>query len=190
MNRKKAIFSIFLLSGGVVLSYSGFTWFNHVKAPDFNFLDNNEALVADVAEVIIPATSTPGAKAVLAEKTIISLIKNSADRKTQNNFINGLKEVGIYSKDKFGTSFTALSSTQQKTVLIYFREKENYTGISRKIKNKLVGKSFFEIMKYYTTIAFCTSKIGANNALAYNLIPGKYLSCINLSPDQKSWATK
>ena len=191
MNRRKVIFSIFLLGGGGVLSYSGFRWFQFAKTPDFKSLENDEALIAELAEVIIPATSTPGAKDVMAEKTIISLIKNCADRKTQNNFINGLKDLTNYTNQKFGTPFTSLSPIQQKTIVGHFEEKgRNFSGIPGKIKNKLLGKSFFEIIKYYTTVAFCTSKSGANNALAYNLIPGKYLSCISLSPNQRSWATK
>jgi len=191
MNRRKAIFSIFLLGGAGAISYSGLTWYQHAKTPDFTFLNNNEALVADLAEVIIPATSTSGAKDVMAQKTIISLIKQCADRKTQNNFINGLRDVMKYADRKFGKPFTSLSPAEQKMIVAHFQEEgRNFSGTSGKIKNKLLGKSFFEILRYYTTVAFCTSQSGANNALAYNLIPGKYISCINLSPGQRAWATK
>jgi len=191
MNRRKAILGIFLLGSGGVISYSGLIWYQQAKVPDFKFLENNEALIADLAEVIIPATSTPGAKDVKAQKVIISLIKSCADRKTQNNFIDGLKDAVKYTDSKFGKPFTALSPSQQNIIVAHFQEKgRNFSGKPGKIKNKLLGKSFFEILRYYTTVAFCTSQGGASNALAYNLIPGKYLSCINLSRGQKAWATK
>lgn len=191
MNRKKAIFSIFLAAGGIGAGFSGYKWYHIHKTPDIGFLENNAALVADLAEVIIPATDTPGAKAAMAHTGIISMIVKVADRKTKNIFIDGLKAVEQYSNDQHNAAFTALSKAQQQQVVKYFREKgKNYPGLAGKIKNKFLGKSFFHILKEYTTIAFCTSKAGATQTLAYDFIPGGYRACMPLAAGQKSWATK
>ncbi len=191
MNRKKAILSIFLIGGVTAASYSGYKWYSIHKTPDLFFLDNHQALIADLAETIIPATDTPGAKEAMVHITLITLIKETADRKTQNNFIDGLKSAEHYSNSHFNKSFSALLPAQQREVVIHFRDEgKNYSGILGKIKNKFAGKSFFHILKEYSTIAFCTSKSGATKTLAYDFIPGAYHSCMPLTPGQKSWATK
>ena len=191
MNRRKAIFSIFLAGGGLSAGFSGYKWYQIHKTPDIGFLENHTALVADLAEVIIPATDTPGAKAAMVHTTIIALMVKVADRKTKNIFIDGLKEVEQYSNEQYNTSFTSLSAAQQLAVVKHFREKgQNYAGMLGKIRNKFLGKSFFHVLKEYTTTAFCTSKAGATQTLAYDFIPGRYNACVPMAAGQKSWATK
>ncbi len=191
MNRRKAILSIFLAGGGLSAGFSGYKWYHIHKTPDIGFLENQTALVADLAEVIIPATDTPGAKAAMAHTVIISMMIKVADRKTKNIFIDGLKAVQQYSNEEYHTTFTSLSKAQQHLVVKYFREKgKNYPGLLGKMKNKLLGRSFFHVLKEYTSIAFCTSKTGATQTLAYDYIPGGYRACEPMAAGQKSWATK
>ncbi len=191
MNRKKAILSIFCLTGGVVASFSGWEWYVLYKTPDFRYLDENKELIANLSEIIIPRTNTPGAKDAKVQDTIISLIKNVNDKKSQNNFIEGLKSLESYSIRVFKNSFNELSALQQKEVVTHFYKKgRNFTGNLGKAKNKILGKSFFEILKYYCTVAFCTSESGATQALVYDYIPGKYIACMPVSANQRSWATK
>jgi hypothetical protein len=191
MNRRKAIFSIFLAGGGLSAGFSGYKWYQIHKTPDIGFLENHTALVADLAEVIIPATDTPGAKAAMVHTTMIAMMVKVADRKTKNIFIDGLKEVEQYSNEQYNSSFTSLGNAQQQAVVKHFREKgENYAGMLGKIRNKFLGKSFFQVLKEYATTAFCTSKTGATQTLAYDFIPGRYNACMPMEAGQKSWATK
>jgi hypothetical protein len=191
MNRKNAIFSIFFLGGGFIATYSGMKWYQLYKTPDLAFLTAHKDLIAALAEIMIPRTDSPGARDVMAHEIMITLLTNVSDRKTQNKFIEGLKEVERYSMNTYKVNFTSLAENQQRDVVSHFYETgKNYAGILGKAKNKLLGKSFFDILKYYTTIAFCTSEPGATKALVYDYIPGKYLACMNLSVNQRSWATK
>lgn len=191
MNRRKVIFSFLLLGGGLASTYSGFKWYQLTKTPDYIFLDEHKDLLADLAEIIIPRTNTPGAKDAMAHEVIINLVKNISDRKNQNNFIDGLKDIENYAINKFGKKFTTLQANQQRAIVLHFQKKgKNDFGKLVKVKNKILGKSFFELLKYYTTIAFCTSERGATETLAYSYVPGSYKACTNLSPGQKSWATK
>jgi len=191
MNRRKAILSFFLVGGGATAGFSGYKWYNIHKTPDILYLENSKELVAGLAETILPASVTAGAKAAMAHITVITLIKDVADRKTKNIFIDGLKDVEAYTDAHYNKSFVTLQPAQQKAVVTHFRDQgKNYSGILGKIKNKFIGKSFFHVLKEYTTIAFCTSKPGATQALAYDYIPGKYVACTPMVPGQKSWATK
>jgi hypothetical protein len=179
------------LGGGATAVFTGYKWYGIHKKPDLSFLDAHQALVADLAETIIPATDTPGAKQAMVHLTVISMIKEVADRKTKNIFIDGLKDVEHYSNSHFSHSFSELTAAQQIEVVGHFRDEgKNYSGMIGKIKNKFAGKSFFHILKEYSTIAFCTSKNGATKTLAYDFIPGKFEPCLQMTPGQKSWATK
>ncbi len=190
MKRKTAIFSIAALGAGVAATFSGYKWYAVHKTPDINYLDAHQQLIDHLTEIIIPATNTPGARSALAYETVIRLIKN-AGRVTQNNFIDGLKSLQSYSINEFDKTFIEISKEQQIKIVTHFQQEgRNYTGKLGKIKNKLLGKSFFHILKEYTTIAYCTSQPGATQALAYDYIPGKYEACISLQSGQKSWATK
>lgn len=191
MNRRKAIYSILVLGGGAAATYTGFKYYNINKEPNLAYLDDNALLIDELSGIIIPTTNTPGAKDVEAYKFIITLVKEVADTKTQNNFIDGLKDMKQYSHQKFDKPFLQLTGQQKQQVLKYFYEEgENFSGKLGKARNKLLGKSFFDILREYTTIAFCTSQKGATQALAYNYIPGQYKSCIPLQKGQASWATK
>lgn len=191
MNRRKAIYSLMLLGAGSVATYTGYKIYQVNKKPNLMFLDEHVDLIAALTENIIPRTDTPGAIDTGSPAILIAMIKNNADRKTQNNFIDGLKELLHYSTDKNDQSFATLPfATQQQIVKVFYEKGKNYAGKSGKVKNKILGKSFFEILKQYTSIAYCTSKEGASIGLAYDYIPGKFEGCVPLRPGQKSWSTK
>ena len=195
MNRRKAIYSLILLVAGTVagtvVTYTGFKLYQVKKKPNLMFLDEHEGLIAALTEIIIPRTDTPGAIETGSPAILIAMIKNNADRKTQNNFIDGLKELLDYTNSKYDQPFNKLPfATQQQIVQVFYEKGKNYSGKSGKVKNKILGKSFFEILKQYTSIAYCTSKEGASIGLAYDYIPGKFEGCVPLMAGQKSWATK
>lgn len=191
MNRRKAIYSLMLLGAGTVATYAGYKLYQVNKKPNLMFLDEHVDLVAALTENIIPRTDTPGAIDTGSPAILIAMIKNNADRKTQNNFIDGLKELLHYTTSKYDQPFATLPfATQQQIVQVFYEKGKNYTGKTGKAKNKILGKSFFEILKQYTSIAYCTSKEGASIGLAYDYIPGKFEGCVPLRAGQKSWATK
>lgn len=190
MNRRRALFTITAVGTGAVASIGGWRLYSIYKTPDIDFLIKHDGLIHDLSGVIIPTSDTPGAKDVLAYKVIIHLVK-SADRPTQNNFIDGLKEVKQYAVLKFKKSFHELSDKEKYEVVKYFSSTDKYySTFFLKVRNKLMGKSFFHILKEYTTIAFCTSEKGATEALAFDYIPGEYNGCVPLTKGQHSWATK
>ena len=168
MDRRKFILSLLVLGGGAAATYYGHKYIKSVDKPDIGFLEENENLIADLAETIIPSSDTPGAKEALVHQYIIHMIKNEKDIK-----------------------FEKLNKEQKIAVVRYFqKEGENFKGNLGKVRNKFLGKSFFLILKEYTCIGYCTSMIGVTKGLAYEAIPSKYLATTNYTNGQKSWATK
>jgi hypothetical protein len=191
MNRRKAIVSFFLISGGAAASYGGYKWFRINRTPDLAYLQKNVDTIAALAEIIIPTTATPGAREAGVGLYIVTAIRDCSDKKTQNNFIDGLKDVAAYVNNKYDKVFTGLSLQQQQDTVAHFREKgKAMTGMIGKVQNKFLGKSFYSILRSYTTTGYCTSRLGAQQGLAYQYIPGSYQACIPLTPGQKAWATK
>lgn len=132
-----------------------------------------EALLADVADVIIPTTTTPGAKAAGAEKFIVRVMRDCYPKNEQEAFYAGLARLDSGSKAKFGKDFTSLNVTEKNELV-----KQTMTD----------DKPFFLLLKELTTTGYFTSEIGATKALAYLPVPGKFESCIPIKPNQKTWA--
>lgn len=191
MNRKKFIGTLALIGIGSFASYYGFKISKSKGEPDIDFLEKNKELIAELSEMIIPKTNSPGAKESNVYEYIIFAIKKSNDNTYKNNFINGLKDVQSYSKSKFDKSFINLDKNQKNDVMIFFQENgKNYSGSLGKVRNKILGKSFFSILKETTSIGYCTSKLGAKEGLAYQYVPTHFIGCTNYINGQKSWATK
>ena len=191
MKRRKAIFSILLLGAGAAATYTGFRAFHLHKTPDWNFLDGNVALLEELAEILIPETDTPGARAARVGPVMAMLVKKSARRVDQNNFIEGLKGVQRYCTDEFGKDISLLNAEEKLRVMERVsKEDGSFSGMLGKIENRLAGRSFFYLLKEYSALAYCTSEVGATSGLAYDHIPAKYAACIPLTNGQRSWATK
>jgi hypothetical protein len=191
MNRKKFIATISILGVGSIASFYGYKIAKTKGNPDIEYLENNKELIAELSEVIIPKTNTPGAKESNVFEYIIYAIKKSNDKAYKNNFINGLKEVQLYSENTYGKLFINLDKKQKQEVVLHFKENgKNFSGNLGKVKNKILGKSFFSILKETTSIGYCTSKLGAKEGLAYQYVPTHFIGCTNYTKGQKSWATK
>ncbi len=191
MNRRKAIWRILLAGGAGVAGYSGYKWYDWNKAPDLGWLDRHKALITALSDTIIPATDTPGARDAGVQDFIVVMIRDCTIVSEQNKFIDGLKEVENYAASHYKQSFTDCSEEQRRTVLRHFEQRAIlFSGMAGKVQNKLLGRSFFTILKEYTAQGYCSSELGATRGLAYLPIPGQYLGCITLQPGQRSWATK
>lgn len=148
-----------------------------------------KSLIAELADIIIPATDTPGAKEAKVEEFIIKVLIEYEDINTQNRFLFGLRDLQGYSKRRYGKIFQNCTLPNKIAILEYYENKSFTSGILRKIDEGLFGEPFFYTLKTLTVIGFCTSKIGATQALAYDFIPVHYHACIPLKEGQKSWAT-
>jgi hypothetical protein len=190
MNRRKAIFRISLGAAGLATAFSGYQWYDITKAPDIPYLRSQKALLSALAETIIPATDSPGAKEAGVGDFISLMVEECTELKAQNKFINGLKELQRYSKEHFGSTFEQCRPAEQASMLQYFEKTgKTWSGVFGKIQNRFLGRSFFATLKTYTVEGYCTSEQGATQGLAYVYVPGSFQGCIPLQPGQKAWAT-
>jgi len=191
MNRRKAIRNILVAAGVTAVAVPGYKWYSITKKPHLSELNNYKDLLSEMAETIIPRTNTPGAKDAQVGDFIYKMVNDCSDVKSQNKFLYGLQDVEAYCHSKYGQSFIKCSVAEREATLLHFEKKDkSYSGIMGKIQHKFLGTSFFETLKTYTVMGYCTSIQGATQGLAYDLVPGTYEACIPLQPGQRSWATK
>lgn len=187
MKVKRRRFIIGILGTGSLLStFGGYKWYQLNSKPTSSYLNSKKQLIGCLAECIIPKS-----KEADIDEIITFLIQNCADIKSQNRFIDGIIDLEERTRAQFNCNFINCNDAQKKIILSYYSDKSNISSdLLRKILTKLFGKPFFTTLKEYTSRAFFTSEFGANQVLNYSHIPGKYLGCIPLEPNQPSWATE
>ena len=190
MNRRKAIFRISWIGLGTVAGAGGYSWYSIGKTPDLAFASNNRELIAALAETIIPSTDTPGARQAAVHDHILRMLGNCMERKEQNTFIDGLKDVQAYCSSKYDQGYEHCTTGQQERAMAYFEKKSrSMHGLAGKVRLRIMGRPFFTLLKDHTVEGYCTSEAGATKGLTYSYIPGSFSGCMPLQPGQKSWAT-
>jgi hypothetical protein len=182
-----------LVSVGIVgaSSFSVFKWIDSHKSIGLGKLWDKRELIAEIAEMIIPETDTPGARTAGVDLYIIEVMLNCNPAVQQHKFYTGLEEVELHASNTYNQHFLKCTSPQKQAILQHFSEKAVYSNrILNKISNKIFGQSFFSTIKNLTVEGYCFSKKGATEGLNYDYVPGRFEACIPLQPNQKSWATK
>lgn len=148
------------------------------------------SLIIEIAEIIIPNTDSPGAKQADLYKCIIGMINQCLPSRDRRTIFAGLDDVEQYTKKKYSLSFIECNDYNKILVLERFQNLGRFDNkFLNKVKTKLLGPSFFELIKELTTKAYCTSQIGATQGLSYEHVPVSYIACMPLLSNQRSWAT-
>ena len=194
MNRRKALINISILSAATGLIFIGTGYYQryHYKydKPDITFLEQNQLLLAALVDTIIPKTDTPGALEAKVDEFVILMIKECSAITIQNKFIEGLKNLKKSVKIKYEINFEELAISERELILLNMENSEFHLNkYAKKLKSRLLGKSFLEILKSLTVEGYCTSEQGATRALNYIDIPGAYRGCTSLNKNQNAWAT-
>jgi gluconate 2-dehydrogenase gamma chain len=134
-------------------------------APDPNwkplfFDEHQNATVEALSELIIPATSTPGAKAALVNR-FIDLLLNDEEADRQKKFYEGLAWLDARSIQTSHKPFVELTAAEQTALLTPLAHPANSEPEDQP------GVEFFQEMKDLTIFGYYTSKIGLEQELEY-----------------------
>lgn len=175
IQRRAALERISLILGGALSPQMTAAVMGEVlnKGGSVDVTDAQKTLLAEVADVIIPTTDTPGAKAAGVEEFIVRVIRDCYVIEDQQNFYEGLAKVDAVSQKAHSKNFVELGPEQKIAI------------VEDTVKN---NKGFFKWMKQLTTVGYFTSEIGATQALEYLPIPGKFEGDLPMEPGQKAWA--
>ncbi|HVU84782.1 MAG TPA: gluconate 2-dehydrogenase subunit 3 family protein [Puia sp.] len=191
MNRREAISRVSLLLGGTILGAEAFL--SGCGQPDkniggagINFSNDDVAFLDEVAETILPATDTPGAKEAKVGDFMTRIVRDCYTEKDQKVFVDGMQKLNEASKKKNGHSFLDASAQERHDLLVDLdKEQKQYTDK----KKDDDPPHYFRLMKELTLWGYFTSEPGATKALRYVAVPGKYEGCIDYKKGDKAWAT-
>ena len=132
--------------------------------------------VATIAELIIPTTDTPGARAAQVHRFIDLLLAEWVTDDERASFLKGLADVDARARTAFGVDFLAATDAQRGTILTQLdAEAQPQRGTERDRQ-----PAFFQQLKWLTVFGYCTSEVGATAELHYEVIPGSYDGCTDL----------
>lgn len=192
MDRREAIQRVSLMLGYAISAPVVMGVLNGCKAtPELAykpvFLSEDMArMVAEVAEIILPKTETPGAKDVGVPVFIDKMLNDCFDKTGQDTFVAGANRLDAAAQSAYGEHFNGCEPEQQKALVI--REHANAVG-AMKSENPPKEKPFILTLKELTMLGFFTSEPGATQVLRYDPVPGAYKGCIPFSEVGRAWAT-
>ncbi|MFN5561736.1 MAG: gluconate 2-dehydrogenase subunit 3 family protein [Opitutaceae bacterium] len=128
------------------------------------------ALVAAVAERLLPRTDTPGAIDAGVPAFIERMVNAYLTDRERRIFLEGVPELEALSQSRAGASFVRLRPEQQDTVLGALAE----AAVGR-------GTTFYSLVREATIVGYFTSELVGKTVLHYDPVPGRFDACIPIS---------
>lgn len=139
------------------------------------------ATVTTIAELIIPATDTPGAKGAKVNEFIDLLLTEWFEPSETKEFLAGLADVDARSRKMFSAAFVDCTPAQQTELLKELDAAAMEFSASQKQTMQSHGApppmNFFYQMKKLTLAGYYTSEIGFSQELGKSIIPPGHAGC-------------
>ncbi len=222
IGRREAIRRIGLLLGGAALAGCGrvedvdAAAEKAARAPAGaavgRFSARDVAFLDEIAETIVPATGTPGAKDAKVGAFMALMVSDCYAPEEQETFRDGMRRVDEAARKAAGVAFVQATPQQRLAVLTAFdrqahrqayeaeAEERRRKGLSplppygsAEAEEAPIGGSeapahFFRTMKGLALLGYFTSEIGCTRALRYVEVPGRYDPCVPYVAGTPAWA--
>ena len=186
ITRRNAVKRLALVMGGAFVGAEKFLLGATLSPGESTVIFSREevALLDEIGDTIIPATSTPGAKAVGIGAFMVMMVNDCYEAPDQVSFKEGLVDLQRRAKAGFGAEFTALSAPQRTSLLNQLdREQREYM----RQKPADGPHHYFTLLKQLTLVGYFTSEIGATQALQYVEVPGSYNGNAPYHKGERNW---
>lgn len=123
--------------------------------------DDQRELLAAIAELIIPATDTPGAIAAGVPQFVELILSDWHTPDERRPVLEGMDQLDADCRADYGTRFARCSEADQAAALAATE-----------------GSTMFSTLKGLVVSAYFTSEVGARSQAGYNAMPGVYREVI------------
>jgi hypothetical protein len=205
MDRRELLKLVALATGGALIGGEFFlSGCNAGGKVEVGFTPANIALLDEVGETILPATSSPGAKAAQVGEFMKVYVTDCYSAANQDVFIKGINQLDEASKKLNGKSFMESTPDQRHGLLLSLEkeakefnkgpeEEDEKNREKLKAENKddqfvAAPRHYYTMMKQLTMVGFFTSKTGVTQAQRYVAVPGKYDGALPYKKGDKAWA--
>ena len=199
MNRRDAINRVALLVGGT-FSLPTLTamqrWDNPSISPPtvLKISEMQRKLVAEVAEMIIPKTDTPGAKEAGVPAFIEMMLNDCYEQPEHKSFqegVDALLNANFLTQTPEQRTATLLQlQTDTKEQMKVYNVRQSKMGDNEDkelMNNQKQGLPYWRLMKELTLLGYFTSEAGIMGSYEYVPVPGKF-EVIKWKPNQKPYA--
>lgn len=131
---------------------------------------HHSLLLEEIADVMIPATDTPGALAAGVPAFVREMFERWASPASRAEITGVLDGIDGLAWERFGAGFVELQPERRHQLVRSFDEER----ISR--QDPAYGK-----FKYLLLVGYYHSEIGATQELRYELVPGAWRGCVPFS---------
>ena len=188
MNRRELLKMVALATGGAVIG--GEFFLAGCKSKDaevagMTFSQKDIALLDEVAETIIPKTTTAGAKEAEVGKFMTVMVNDCYEEADQKIFHEGMKKLDEACNKMHGHNFMKAEPVHRKELLTSLDiEAKEYM----KNKKKEDPTHYFTMMKQLTLVGYFSSKPGLEQNFNYQPVPGKYDGAVPYKKGDKLFA--
>lgn len=144
------------------------------------------ALVAELGELIIPATDTPGARAAEVERFVDLMLAEQVDEPARAEFLAFLDGVEAESGRRFGRGFLAATPAERFT-LAAARDAAAFAApapddAEAAADPGAADRRGWRRLKAWVLAGYYTSRVGSERELQHRIIPGSFDGCAPLRP--------
>ncbi len=157
------------------------------------------ALLDEIAETILPETSTPGAKAAKTGAFMALMVTSAYSQRDRGVFRDGMSRLDAACQAANGAGFMS-ATPAQRLALLEVLDREQKTAMEERGNGRRsrapaaepppdAPAHYFRMMKELALLGYFTSEIGYTRAMRYIEAPGRYDPCVPHKPGDKSWAS-
>jgi hypothetical protein len=224
ITRREAVLRVTAMLGGIAL-IGGSSLITGCRAEnagptagaDSTYTPDDVASLDEVAETILPQTSTPGAKAAKTGAFMAMMVRDSYYPKDRKIFREGMGKIDDATQKAYKTTFMKATPEQRLAVLTDIdkerkaiddarneaRRKRTLENLTEQKQGQTQGAQtgpanaatenppnhYFRMMKELALLGYFTSEIGCTQAQQYIETPGRYDPCAPYKPGEKAWAS-
>lgn len=161
MNRRTAIKQFFIIAGGLtILSSCLNDGGASIVLNKLKLSAEDEQFLAELVDVLIPKTDTPGGKDLNLHLFVIKMVDDCESPENQEKFVSGFNKL------------------RKQLNLANGKETENKLA---NLTDKTDEKTFFEIFKSRAIQGYMNSEYVMKNKVIYKLIPGPYNGAVKIN---------
>jgi len=157
MNRRTAIRHLFIAAGGIMIATSCDLTGKKasIELSNIDVSRDDEDVLSNVVEAIIPKTDSPGAKELNLHLFVLKMVDDCHSEEDQQRFLEGLKKA------------KSLKGKSVDEVMDY-------------VKNLPSDDAFLALVKRRTIQGYLNSEYVMKNKLVYELVPGRYNGAVKI----------
>jgi hypothetical protein len=205
VNRRDAIGRVAIIMGGAVIGAEFFLSGCKPTSTQVSdlFDEDHVAFLNEVADTILPETSSPGAKAANVGGFMAVMVRDCYTPADQKIFLEGMAKLNDASNKQFSGKFLDITAAQRTNLLVALdkEQKDYYTQQYKNVDADMakhkgdtkyipgeIPNHYFRMIKELTLLGYFTSEAGATKALRYLETPGHFDGCMPYKKGDKAWA--